>query len=102
MARLVGWSRCTAVVLIFLLFLLFLTFDTPTIIRIGSSTTPTLDTTDISYHVTNTSAVAPRILLVSAFFPLSKSKHSDSAYNTLMRRFLGPFTTDVYFFTPPE
>ncbi|TFY80804.1 hypothetical protein EWM64_g3208, partial [Hericium alpestre] len=53
----------------------------------------------------NTSNVSegniPRILLVSAFFPLSQSKHSLEDYASWMKRFLGPITTDVYFFTTP-
>lgn len=44
----------------------------------------------------------PRILLVSALFPLSKSKHSLGEYSKWLNNFLGSVTTDVYFFTPPE
>ncbi|KAF7297724.1 hypothetical protein MKEN_01395900 [Mycena kentingensis (nom. inval.)] len=42
------------------------------------------------------------ILLVSAFFPLSKSKHTMADYENWLCRFLRPITTDIYFYTPPE
>ncbi|KAF7965507.1 hypothetical protein HWV62_43096, partial [Athelia sp. TMB] len=42
------------------------------------------------------------ILLVSAFFPLSKSKHTMNDYNTWLALFLKPITTPIYFFTTPE
>ncbi|KAJ7505545.1 hypothetical protein B0H11DRAFT_428335 [Mycena galericulata] len=42
------------------------------------------------------------ILLVSAFFPLSKSKHTMRDYESWLCRFLGPITTDVYFYTSAE
>ncbi|KAI0057286.1 hypothetical protein BV25DRAFT_1812562 [Artomyces pyxidatus] len=44
----------------------------------------------------------PRVLLVSAFFPLSKSKHPMSDYEAWFRRFLQPITSDLYFFCPPD
>ncbi len=44
----------------------------------------------------------PRILLVSALFPLKNSKHSQSDYEAWLKRFLGQISTDVYFFAPPE
>ncbi|KAI0061854.1 hypothetical protein BV25DRAFT_1804834 [Artomyces pyxidatus] len=44
----------------------------------------------------------PRILLVSAFFPLPKSKHSLSDYHAWLTRFLAPVTTHLYFFCPPN
>ncbi|KIK05858.1 hypothetical protein K443DRAFT_328132 [Laccaria amethystina LaAM-08-1] len=43
-----------------------------------------------------------RVLLVSALFPLTKSKHSKEGYNDWLRRFLGPITTNIYFYTTPE
>ncbi|THH05190.1 hypothetical protein EW145_g4982 [Phellinidium pouzarii] len=42
------------------------------------------------------------ILLVSAFFPLSKSKHSMRQYSDWLSRFLQPIATDIYFYTTPE
>lgn len=42
------------------------------------------------------------ILLVSAFFPLSKSKHTMRDYETWLSNFLQPIITDVYFYTSPE
>ncbi|KAF8161503.1 hypothetical protein B0H34DRAFT_796283 [Crassisporium funariophilum] len=43
-----------------------------------------------------------RILLVSAMFPLSKSKHSKGEYANWLARFLEPMTTDIYMYTTPE
>lgn len=42
------------------------------------------------------------ILLVSAFFPLSKSKHSMRQYSNWLSHFLGAVTTDIYFYTTPD
>ncbi|KAJ7164683.1 hypothetical protein C8R43DRAFT_878995 [Mycena crocata] len=42
------------------------------------------------------------ILLVSAFFPLSKSKHTMREYEWWLCQFLRPITTDIYFYTPTE
>jgi hypothetical protein len=42
----------------------------------------------------------PKILLVAAFFPLSKSKHTIPDYEWWLSQFLQPITTDVYFFAP--
>ncbi|KAF8161543.1 hypothetical protein B0H34DRAFT_841050 [Crassisporium funariophilum] len=41
------------------------------------------------------------ILLVTAMFPISKSKHSKKEYDTWVKRFLGPITTDIYVYTTP-
>ena len=49
-----------------------------------------VDTTDVS------------ILLVSAFFPLAKSKHSHEDYIGWLRKYLTKVTTHIYFFSPPE
>jgi hypothetical protein len=43
-----------------------------------------------------------RILLVSAMFPLSKSKHSSKDYANWLNRFLGPLTSDIYMYTSPD
>ncbi|KAF7291644.1 hypothetical protein HMN09_01255600 [Mycena chlorophos] len=42
------------------------------------------------------------ILIVSAFFPFAKSKHSLSDYESWLARFLQPITTDMYFYTSTE
>lgn len=47
-------------------------------------------------------ADASEILLVSAFYPLPKSKHSMSDYSSWLSRFLQPITTPIYFFTTPD
>ncbi|KAF9449239.1 hypothetical protein P691DRAFT_728201 [Macrolepiota fuliginosa MF-IS2] len=44
----------------------------------------------------------PRILLVSALFPLAKSKHTHAEYEDWLSRFLGSITTPVYFYAPPS
>lgn len=44
----------------------------------------------------------PTILLVSAFFPLSTSKHPISDYKEWLTHFLQHITTPIYFFTTPE
>lgn len=45
---------------------------------------------------------SPNILLVSAFFPLAKSKHPISDYEEWISRFLTPIDTPLYFYTSPE
>ncbi|PPQ92596.1 hypothetical protein CVT25_007288 [Psilocybe cyanescens] len=42
------------------------------------------------------------VLIVSAMFPLEKSKHSKQDYEVWLKSFLGPITTDIYMFTTPE
>lgn len=44
----------------------------------------------------------PQILLVSAFYPLAKAKHSRKEYARWMRLYLTKITTHIYFFAPPE
>ncbi|KAH7884889.1 hypothetical protein F5I97DRAFT_1893153 [Phlebopus sp. FC_14] len=41
-------------------------------------------------------------LIVSAFFPLSHSKHSMGAYKSWLTNFLEPLQTPIYMFTTPE
>jgi len=43
-----------------------------------------------------------KVLLVSAMFPLAKSKHSKKDYENWLLRFLGAITTDIYMYTTPE
>ncbi|KAF5371149.1 hypothetical protein D9758_004255 [Tetrapyrgos nigripes] len=43
-----------------------------------------------------------KILLVSAFFPLLKSNHPISDYETWLSNFLSVVKTDIYFYTPPD
>ena len=42
------------------------------------------------------------VLLVSAFFPLNHTRHSDQVYEQWIGNFLRTIQTPVYFFTPPE
>lgn len=43
-----------------------------------------------------------KVLIVSAMFPLTKSKHSTTDYEDWLSRFLGEITTDIYMFTTPD
>jgi hypothetical protein len=42
------------------------------------------------------------VLLVSAFFPLNHSRHSDKEYEKWIGNLLHTIQTPIYFFTPPE
>ncbi|TFK26312.1 hypothetical protein FA15DRAFT_616074 [Coprinopsis marcescibilis] len=42
----------------------------------------------------------PRILLVTALYPLAKSKHSDEEYANWLRMFLSRIRSDIYFYSP--
>ncbi|PPQ97711.1 hypothetical protein CVT26_001901 [Gymnopilus dilepis] len=52
--------------------------------------------------VNKSSTSIPKVLLVSAMFPLAKSKHSKADYEDWLGRFLGSVTTDLYMYTTPE
>jgi len=43
-----------------------------------------------------------KILLVSAFFPLSKAKHSHEEYDVWLSKYLSRVSTHIYFFAPPS
>ncbi|KAF7299133.1 hypothetical protein MIND_00861800 [Mycena indigotica] len=82
---------------VFLLFLLSLRHDRDQIT--AASFPATLSSPEAS---TIAEGPLPKILLVSAFFPFSKSKHTMQEYEQWLSRFLQPITTDVYFYAPPE
>ena len=44
----------------------------------------------------------PQILLVSAFYPLAKAKHTRKEYAQWMKLYLTKVTSHIYFFTSPE
>lgn len=44
----------------------------------------------------------PRILLVSAMFPLPKTKYPQTQYNEWIKNYLDTVTTDIYLYTTPE
>ncbi|KAA1475364.1 hypothetical protein DENSPDRAFT_883503 [Dentipellis sp. KUC8613] len=44
----------------------------------------------------------PQVLIVSAFYPLPKSKHPMSDYEAWLTHFLAPITSDIYMFAPPS
>ena len=50
-------------------------------------------------HSSATHLKSDRILLVSSLFHIPKAKHSNEDYNKWLKRFLGPVTTEVYFYT---
>ena len=52
--------------------------------------------------VNSTSPEPAKVLLVSAYFPLSKSKEVFAEHMKSLSFFLAPIKTDIYFFTPPE
>ena len=58
----------------------------------------------ILHHDDDTSSATHtgEILLVSAFFPLNHSRHSDEVYEKWLGNFLGTIQTPIYFFTPPD
>jgi hypothetical protein len=43
-----------------------------------------------------------KVLIVSAMFPLTKSKDSSTDYENWLSRFLGEITADIYMFTTPD
>ncbi|KAJ7707135.1 hypothetical protein B0H16DRAFT_1266329, partial [Mycena metata] len=73
---------------------LFLTFRTHV-----ETTGVLLDNSQVTSNTTETRN-ATRILLVSAFFPLLKSKHSVHEYEEWLTKYLEPITTDIYFYAP--
>ncbi|KAF9459172.1 hypothetical protein BDZ94DRAFT_1199971, partial [Collybia nuda] len=50
----------------------------------------------------SSSSTQSPILLVSAFYPLAKSKHTYDEYRAWLAQFLGHIDTDIYFFTTPD
>ncbi|TFY63943.1 hypothetical protein EVG20_g6117 [Dentipellis fragilis] len=93
------------IVLSLILYVSFDTFILPsTTANPFTRTSLPTTTTPIGSEISNNPTEKPnsRILLVSAFYPLSKSKHTLDDYSAWMRRFLEPVQTDIYFFTTPE
>ncbi|PAV22944.1 proteophosphoglycan 5 [Pyrrhoderma noxium] len=60
----------------------------------SSSAPPLLDKSNDNVNL--------NLVLVSAFFPLARSKHSMVAYTDWLSRFLGQVTTPIYFYCPPS
>lgn len=94
-------TRAFALVLfVSLAVLSYISFDAyikPVVIGIPS---PAHSTAPLPIH--HLDPTTPSVLIVSAFFPLSKSKHSISDYNGWLSRFLQPITTPIYIFTTPD
>jgi hypothetical protein len=65
----------------------------------GFSQAPTAPVDHIDHNVMGGDG---SILLVSAFYPVSKSKHTMGDYSKWLSHFLTPITTPIYFFTTPE
>ena len=57
---------------------------------------------DAGFISADPTTYASGVLLVSAFFPLNHSHHSDEEYEKWLGNFLGTIRTPIYFFTPPE
>jgi len=64
----------------------------------------TLDFRRLSTSIRNPFAASPKLetLLVSAFYPLAKSKHTHEEFAKWLALFLPRVTTHIYFFAPPE
>ena len=60
------------------------------------------ETTSSTQTVPYNNSSSSRILIVSSLFIFSKSKHSNEEYDYWLRQFLGPVTTEVYFYTSPD
>jgi len=90
--------RLKVSVFIAVLFLLFgisyLTLDFQTVTETFSSSS--------SINVPFIPSGEPQILLVSAFYPLEKSKHTHKEYGQWMQLYLSKVKTHIYFFAPPE
>jgi len=63
---------------------------------------PSTDTLVIDSPPIQISNSTTSILLVSALYPLAKSKHTSADYARWLSLFLSQIQTDVYFFTTPE
>lgn len=57
---------------------------------------------DVNAKNKNNEDVDLSLILVSAFFPLAKSKHSMVAYTDWLSRFLSQISTPIYFYCPPH
>jgi len=63
---------------------------------------PSTQTTSPNDTIVTPNTAHSSILLVSAFFPLSKSKHPMHEYTSWLSTFLKHIKTPVYFFTTPD
>lgn len=59
-------------------------------------------TSSISINVPFVPSKEPQVLLVSAFYPLAKAKHTRKDYAKWMTLYLSKVKTHIYFFAPPE
>ena len=57
---------------------------------------------DAGSATTDLTTYTGEVLLVSAFFPLNHTRHSDQVYEKWIGNFLRTIQTPIYFFTPPE
>lgn len=85
-------KRSTTLIIVSLVVCLYLFF-------IGSFAGPSTNSLAQGEYTATSQA---HVLLVSALFPLVKSKHTKEDYAEWLSKFLGPITTDVYFFTTPD
>ncbi|KAJ8501415.1 hypothetical protein ONZ45_g12148 [Pleurotus djamor] len=69
------------------------------------SLTPTFSTPNVSEphnHDPIKPTEPPKVLIVTAFFPLTKSKHSLADYKSWLSSFLLQIRTPIYFYAPPN
>lgn len=59
-------------------------------------------TPSISINAPFVPSKEPQVLLVSAFYPLAKAKHTRKDYAKWMTLYLSKVKTHIYFFAPPE
>ena len=109
MTGLFSRARRSLFVFLVLLFLCFMLVVNVALQDVSSTTValeqlhdPSTISVAAATNVSDTPRPRARILLVSAMFPLEKSKHSKDEYAYWISQFLRPITTDVYFFTPPS
>jgi hypothetical protein len=80
----------------------FLWFNAYTIVADSERQLVSSPTEPPSIPANSTTTTSSSILLVSAFYPLAKSKHTKAEYRAWLAQFLGNVDADVYFFTTPD
>ncbi|KAI0311726.1 hypothetical protein OF83DRAFT_1177296 [Amylostereum chailletii] len=102
MFRLAGRARYVAAIVAGLLLLLFIFPQPARLLFPQDPVTVDADVLLSPIPPSDPHTPPPRILLVSAFFPLAKSKHTMDDYASWMEHFLSRITTDVYMFCSPD
>lgn len=68
----------------------------------GTATSPQAQDTTSNNAEGNSESKLPSTLLVSAVFPLEKTKYPKSKYDEWLKYYLDSITTDIYMYTTPE